>query len=129
MPLSNKLRLYRRDMHLSQEQVANALGVDRSTYAYYETGKNRPNISMLTQISLLYGVSMAKLIEDEIIMTEPAAVLHDNVPAYQSDALPMSRLSREEQDFILIFRQLSEEGQKDLEKRAQTLLEKKMELE
>ena len=45
--LSEKLRYYREASALSHQQVANALGIDRSTYTKYETGDSRPRLPTL----------------------------------------------------------------------------------
>lgn len=52
------LRLLRRANGWSQREVAERLHVNRSTYAYYETGKSRPGYETLMSIAKLYGVSV-----------------------------------------------------------------------
>lgn len=52
------LRLLRRANGWSQREVAERLHVNRSTYAYYETGKTRPDYETLLSIADLYGVSV-----------------------------------------------------------------------
>ena len=53
---SMTLKKYRKAANLTQKQVAEALGVERSTYAYYETGADSPKISRLIEISKVIGV-------------------------------------------------------------------------
>ena len=50
--LSEKLRYYREASALSHQQVANALGIDRSTYTKYENGDIRLSARMLSRFSL-----------------------------------------------------------------------------
>ena len=50
------LRQCRRNAGLSQKQVAEALGVERSTYAYYETGTTRPSCEMVIKLSKVFNV-------------------------------------------------------------------------
>lgn len=38
--LDKKLKILRQEYHLTQEEVANVLGIHRSTYAFYEIGRN-----------------------------------------------------------------------------------------
>lgn len=52
------LRLLRRANGWSQREVAERLHVDRSTYAYYETGRSQPHYETLVSIAELYGVSV-----------------------------------------------------------------------
>lgn len=51
----NLIRL-RKNMGLTQEQVASALGIKRSTYAYYEK-TTTPPIKTIEQLSRLFGTT------------------------------------------------------------------------
>lgn len=59
LPLKLPERLRRmRGYHLMhQSEVAALLHMDRSTYAYYETGASQPSLSTLMKLAMLYGVS------------------------------------------------------------------------
>ena len=57
--LGATLRQLREFNGLKQGVVAKALGIDRSTYAYYELGKTRPS---LIKISDLYDVTLRFLL-------------------------------------------------------------------
>lgn len=56
--LDKRLRLLRAYNGLKQYEVAEALGIDRSTYAYYELGRTRPDYEILIRIADLYDVSL-----------------------------------------------------------------------
>ena len=45
--ISYWLKYYRHECGLTQQQVADRLKIERSTYTYYETGKTKPDISRL----------------------------------------------------------------------------------
>lgn len=49
--LAENMKFIRKCRELSQQKVADKLGVDRSTYAYYETATNEP--SFITAIKLV----------------------------------------------------------------------------
>ena len=53
-----KLKELRHAAGFMQNQIAVLLGVDRSTYAYYETGKTVPSITSLQKLCSLYSVPM-----------------------------------------------------------------------
>ncbi len=55
--LPHRLRLLRKHFGLSQRQVAEYLGLHRSTYTYYESGASVPHISTLYRLSCFYGVT------------------------------------------------------------------------
>lgn len=47
---------------LTQQQVADALGLDRSAIAHYETGDSTPNFKNLPKICELLNIGIEKLI-------------------------------------------------------------------
>lgn len=57
-----QLKILRKRDRMTQAEVAIRLGVDRSTYAKYETGQSEPNFEMITKLATLYGVSVDFLI-------------------------------------------------------------------
>ena len=50
--LGNLLKIYRKNSLLTQQQVADALNINRTTYTYYETGKTEPSIDTLSRFSV-----------------------------------------------------------------------------
>lgn len=52
----NNLRLFRKENGYTQEEVAKALGMVRSTYTYYETGKTYPDIYAIYRLAKLYRI-------------------------------------------------------------------------
>ena len=45
-----KLKELRKNSKLTQQQVADALSVDRTTYTYYETGRLNPNFKTIYKL-------------------------------------------------------------------------------
>ena len=56
------IRELRKERGLTQQQVANHLNIDRSTYAYYESGRTRTNIDVIVRLAHFYKVSYAAII-------------------------------------------------------------------
>ena len=56
------IRKLRRERNLTQQQVADYLHLDRSTYTYYETGRTQINIDIVIKLAHFYKVSYATLI-------------------------------------------------------------------
>lgn len=56
--LCERLKEKRKKANLTQEEVSKILGVSRSTYAYYETGKNEPDLKTLTKLADLFETSI-----------------------------------------------------------------------
>ena len=60
------IRLYYFRTHkaeCSQRQIADLLGVERSTYTKYETGVSEPSLSSLIKLKHFFGVSYEELLE------------------------------------------------------------------
>ena len=57
-----RLKVLRKKAGYTQAEVAAMLGVDRSTYAKYETGQSEPNFEMVQKLSALFHVSIEFLI-------------------------------------------------------------------
>ena len=60
--MHEKIRELRKENGLTQEQVANHLNIDRSTYAYYESGRTRLNIDVVVKLAYFFHVSFATII-------------------------------------------------------------------
>ncbi len=63
---AKKLKFVRECYDMSQQEVADILQIDRSTYSYYEIGKTQPNLSVLYTISQLFAVSVDDMINPNI---------------------------------------------------------------
>ena len=55
--LGSRLRQLRDDKHLQQEQVANLIGVNKSTISLYENDMRQPSYETLVRLATLYRVS------------------------------------------------------------------------
>lgn len=102
MDFSDKLKLYRRMLNVTQEDIADALGVDRSTYSYYEAGKSVPTSDGIHMIANILGV--------------PANILFEGVappsPAMQRLS-PALKLSDHDIDLSGFYPQVGRDGNSD----------------
>lgn len=64
------LRILRTNAGLSQEAVANLLGISRSAYSYYETGKSLPSLAAVRKLAEFYGVSADVFLYPERFVSE-----------------------------------------------------------
>ena len=124
---SMTLRLYRENSGLTQKQVAEALGVDRSTYSYYETGSSMPNLQTLLKLSTILNVEYNVLV-DAINVTnygesDPEDKRFED-RAFEKNERIYS-LSRTEQNLLLLFRSLGTEQQNKVENYVRSLHEAK----
>lgn len=56
--LCEMLVFLRKQKGISQQALANELGISRSSIGMYETGKREPEIEILRKMAALYGVSL-----------------------------------------------------------------------
>ena len=64
MSFAENFRNARLAAGLTQQQVADALGLDRSAIAHYEIGDSTPNFKNLPKICDLLNVGLDKLVSD-----------------------------------------------------------------
>lgn len=65
LKINERLRELRVKCGFTQSQLAKILSIDRSTYAYYETGKTRPDVSTIMMLSRVFNISISEFLEDE----------------------------------------------------------------
>ncbi|MBQ7671329.1 MAG: helix-turn-helix transcriptional regulator [Clostridia bacterium] len=64
------IHIQQRRGEMTQEQLAEKLGVDRSTIAKWETGKATPRLNMLCKLAKILNCSISDLVEDDQTMNE-----------------------------------------------------------
>lgn len=79
------LRSLRNEKELTQEQLAEKIGVSGRTVSRWETGSNLPDISVLIELSELYDIDIREIIDGERkseIMNEKMKDTLDKVAQY-----------------------------------------------
>lgn len=93
MPIHEALRRARIEKGLSQQQLAEAMNVDRSTVTKWETGDRLPNAATLARLSSVLGFNLAELLgaSDEkprvMLVDDSRVILNDGLAALK-EALP-----------------------------------------
>ena len=59
------IRKIRRDRDITQRELSEALCVERSTVAKWETGKSKPNPDMYQKIAAVLGCTVDELLKGE----------------------------------------------------------------
>jgi len=91
------LRELRERKKLYQKDVSAALGIDRTTYAKYETGDTEPSFEILKRIARFYDVSIDYLLDFDI-------------QCQKTKKKPPIQLTAEEERLISSFRQFNQKG-------------------
>lgn len=75
-------RTLREEKHLTQEQLAEIIGVSNRTVSRWENGRNIPDLSIMMQLSVFYGVRMDEIVngkreseDDKVDEREKNAIL------------------------------------------------------
>jgi hypothetical protein len=63
-----KLRTLRQQHGMTQQNVADQLGVSDVYIHKLETGKKRPNVDFALRLAKLFGVTIDQLVNDEIAL-------------------------------------------------------------
>ena len=100
--ICDTLRSLREQYGMTQEQVSDVLGIERSTYAYYETSRV-PSVETLTKLARLYNTSLDLLAG---LPSLPGTKLTFSAPG-ESEADEDAKafpLTEEEKKAVLLFR-------------------------
>lgn len=114
------LRQCRLNAGLTQKQMADALNIERSTYAYYETGATSPSSIKIIEIARILNIPYTTLMEavgdtsfanadensDNVILNDDSWLKREK----------MYTLPKEEQSLVVSFRTLTSEQKKELVK-------------
>lgn len=104
MGFAEQLKIARSNMNYTQQQVADLMGITKSTYCGYETGKRQPDVAKIKQLA-------------NILNTSGDILLETNYP-------PKGTINTEkEKEFLNIFNELPPILQDYLIKTAKDLLE------
>lgn len=101
-----RLKQLRKQCGLTQQVIAEIMGIDRSTYTYYETGKTYPDLDGLCRLANIFRVSADTLLG----LTPAKAAVQDNSLTFAEPIVSgFAELSGDEQLLILQYRELTSE--------------------
>ena len=111
--LSEQLKIIRKANKFTQQGLADAIGIERSTYASYETGRNKPDAVLLSKIAKVFDVSSDFILE--IDATVPLNVEDISVQYKKKSGNKLvSTLSKEEKSVLAKYRLLSDNKKAEL---------------
>lgn len=88
MKLSDKIWVCRKKAGLSQEALAEKIGVSRQAISKWETGEAAPEISKLPLLARTFGVTADWLLDDAAEFEEDTTPEEDSVPEEESASEP-----------------------------------------
>lgn len=85
MTFAEKLKFIRKQAGMSQEQLAEKLGVSRQAVTKWETDAGIPDIENIMAISALFDISIDELFSNERGVKKPADYLYESITEYDID--------------------------------------------
>ena len=111
--ICDRLKIARKECKFTQQQVADLLGVDRSTYAYYELGVSNPSIENLIVLSNIFNADIRWLMgadKDAESFSSPENEL-SLIKAVKERHL--TELSKDERQLVALYRLAGVYGKKE----------------
>jgi len=117
--LGKAFKILRKQCNLTQKQVAEALHINRSTYAYYESGATEPDLKSISKLAKIFNVDVNDLLPNSdgkinICLRDVTGTESEEIPEDEAEKLDIRNekiylLSKEERGFIAWFRTLTDE--------------------
>lgn len=117
--LSARLRLLRVATGMRQEEVAQVLGVSRSSYTYYELSRSKPDYDTLISLAKLFRVSIDYLVGMTRLPGDREAVADDIAEQEMVQETTLAGLTPDERKLVCLYRQLSTDRQEECLKELQ----------
>ena len=109
--LADRLRTIRLEHRLTQQELADVLGLDRTSYTYYETGKTSPSAVNIIKLAKIYNVTVGYLLGVEENHPER---MRGGLVTLSSGVDPISQLPREERALLMNYRLLNKEDKAEI---------------
>ncbi len=120
MTVAESLKKIRTAHNLTQQEVASVLGLDRTAYTQYETGKTKPTIETLKKLSNMYNATIGYIVgaekENHPERLKSAGFVSEDNPD------PIALLSKDERKLLLSYRVLSEKNKEKIRKEMKQVL-------
>jgi transcriptional regulator with XRE-family HTH domain len=94
--LGARIAELRKEHGLSQQALADEIGVAQQTLAHYEVGRARMPVSLLPQLAKFFGVGV-----DDLLGLRGAASKRGPAPKLQQHMERISRLPKPQQRFVM----------------------------
>lgn len=122
MKLNDVLRSVRQEKGMTQQQVADILEIDRSTYSYYETGKTELDIKTTLALCEIFEIKLDEFLNQDKAIAESQLVT--DIKQYQrfGEEIPLSQY---EQELFNLTRHMDNRQKSQVMIKAQDIIEEK----
>ncbi|MDO4747992.1 MAG: helix-turn-helix transcriptional regulator [Eubacteriales bacterium] len=100
--IAERLRTYRVNCGLTQSQVANAIGMERTGYGGYETGRAQPSLETIVKLAQIFRVDPKDILPSELSLSFRDS--KNDAPSSK----PIYTLTKDEQSLLISYRLLTD---------------------
>ena len=112
MTLGESLKTIRKRFNMTQDEVAVFLGVSRSGYTYYETGKSEPSIDTLKKLATIYDITVDEILSMPNKKIMGRKIAEDDIAASGAD--PIMFMKKDEKSLVMAYRLASKENKEKI---------------
>lgn len=112
MTLGESLKTIRKRFNMTQDEVAVFLGVSRSGYTYYETGKSEPSIDTLKKLATIYDITVDEILSMPNKKVMGRKIAEDDIAASGAD--PIMFMKKDEKSLVMAYRLASKENKEKI---------------
>ncbi len=120
--IANNLKKKRKQLGLTQQLMSDLINLERSTYAYYETGKTSPSIETAARICALFDCKIEDLLIEEVEENLVAEKSTFTLKRKEEDPIPTIKVASR---LITKITKLSLNDRLEVEKLIDELIDKK----
>ena len=115
MTLSEKLKELRKRACMTQDDIAEVLDMNRTSFSKYENGAATPPLAVMRKLAKIYSVPLEYLIHDEQPFYVFKESTEDDVRREKSDdVFNFAQLTPAERKLIMKMRLMSEDKKKEI---------------
>lgn len=108
--VAENLKNIRKEHKLTQQDIANVLGIDRSTYAFYETGKTTPSVNTLYKLAEIYNISIECFVGEGTDIEPPERRKEASMMVSSPLADQLTYLDKDEKMLLMCYRLIDKEN-------------------
>lgn len=101
MAFKDVLKALRKDYDLTQEQLADRMGISKSAISMYENGNRKPDYEALEAFADIFNVDMNTLLGNVTKSTSPDSLSPLSTKTPESDASDSGTLAERLYDFLI----------------------------
>lgn len=119
--MDNKIRRARKAAHITQEQLAKLLGINRATLSRYETGDIDLTLSQLVRIAEELEISPTALLPDSMVESWESGKNYGSEESIQKILEYGYRISNDEMELVNLYWDLNKSGREKAIERVREL--------